>query len=124
MSFSISHHSRLNPKKDAVFGKKKSILKKVAKVSQEDLDYLSWVRSLSRPCIVCGSLLVQWHHVKRDSTCKKDHKRLLPLCEEHHTESKELSAHGTPVLFRDVYSMEYQYAYADKLYEFYLKEKL
>jgi len=122
--YSISHHKRLNPKKDAVFGKKKHILKKKVKASSGDLSYLSWLQDLARPCIVCGNYSVEWHHVKRDSTDKKDHERLIPLCRDHHTESKELSAHGTPILFRETYSMDYQYSYADRLYKIYLKEMI
>jgi len=74
-------------------------------------------------CFVCGSNIVEFHHVKRDSTDKKDHKRLMPLCQEHHTLSAELSAHGTPKKWRETYSMEFQHRLADKIYKKYLEGK-
>lgn len=123
MAYSISHHKRLKPKKESTFGSKKTIMKVKAKVTKKDLDYLDWLHTQSFECIVCGSGLVEWHHVKRDSTDVKDHKRLIPLCQKHHVLSDELSAHGTPKKFRETYPMGYQHKIADKIYSGYLKEK-
>lgn len=108
MSYSIKHHSRLNPKKESTFGRKKSILKKKANVDQQDLKYLDWLNKNVHglTCLVCKSPNIEWHHVKRDSTCKKDHKRLIPLCYLHHRVSVEFSAHGTTKLFRETYPMD------------------
>lgn len=122
--------NRLRPKKVSTFGTKKSKLKKVsstnkAKATKEDLDYMDWLHSskCSFVCIVCESPNVEFHHVKRDSTSKKDHKRLIPLCQQHHTLSDKLSAHGTPKKWRETYSMELQYIIADKIYKNYLEGK-
>ena len=121
MSWDISHHERLKPKKESTF-KKKSVMKKKAKVVKKDLDYLDWLHEENCfTCMVCKSSNVEFHHVKRDSTDKKDHKRLIPLCQNHHTISRELSAHSNPKKFREVYPMEFQYILADKIYKQYME---
>ena len=123
--YSIDHHKRLNKKKAAVFGKKKSVFKKKAKVLSDDRDYLSWLKDndvVKSQCFVCGSDNVQFHHIKRDSTDKKDHKRVIPLCSKHHT-GWELSPHGTPARWREVYPMQVQYDFADGIYKMYLESK-
>jgi len=119
MYYDISHHTRLVPKKESLFGKVKAVLKPKAKVSKEDRKYLSWLQLQGFSCIVCESYDVEMHHVKRDSTDKKNHKRLIPLCKEHHTMSAEFSVHGTPKKFRETYPMEFQYKLADKIYKEY-----
>jgi len=89
-----------------------------------DRKYLRYLQSLDVVCFVCGEQNgIEWHHVKRDSTDKKDHTRLIPLCGvEHHRLGAELSAHRTPVKFRETYPVEVQMEYAAKIYENYLKE--
>jgi hypothetical protein len=121
MSWSIAHHKKLRTKKESTFGKKKTILKLKAKVPKKDLDYMGWLRNHKYlfVCMVCDSKNVEFHHVKRDSTDKKNHKRLIPLCQNHHTVSNELSAHGTPKKFREFYPMDYQNKIADKIHNRY-----
>ena len=123
--YSIDHHQRLNPKKESTFGKsskgsfgkKRNIIKKKPIATESDREYLGWFNEQGLSCMVCGCTNgVQGHHVKRDSTDKKDHKRVIPLCVDHHLNSMELSAHGTPKKFREEYPMEYQHKLADKIY--------
>ena len=130
MAYDISHHNRLKDKPVSTFGKKpfkgKSKNRKGnTKVTKLELNYLSWLNDNRDrfTCIVCECHGVEFHHVKRDSTDKKNHKRLLPLCEKHHKSSLDFSAHGTPKKFRATYPMEFQYIMADEIYNNYLKEK-
>jgi len=141
MSYKIPQ-GRLRPKKEATFGKKpfkgkaknrkgslkssfltSPVKKRVLKI---DRDYLSWLQNSSYACMVCGGFVgIEWHHVKRDSTDKKDHTRLIPLCGvECHRLGTELSAHGTPRKFRAVYPIEIQRKYAAEIYGDYKKEEL
>lgn len=120
MAYSISHHKRLNPKKP-FSGKAKNRKgnKKDTAICDIDKRYLKWLQTTTYACLVCGKHnAIEWHHVKRDSTDKKNHKRLIPLCGiEHHRLGIKLSAHGTPKKFRDTFSIEFQNTYADEIYQ-------
>jgi len=118
MSWSIANHKRLKPKKAPTFGTKKSVIKKKSNTSKEDKSYLKWFSNQDIPCFVCGTLLnVDGHHIKRDSTSRKDHTKLLPLCKYHHTAlDSTLSPHTTSKLWRDTYSMKAQEVAALKIY--------
>ena len=83
--------------------------------TDKELSYIQWSKSQEMSCFVCGRFADDRHHVKFKSTDKKNHKRLLPLCREHHTGS-ELSPHGTPRLWREFFPMAVQNDFADKLY--------
>ena len=89
------------------------------KVTDEDKKYLSYLQTTDYSCMVCGqSNGIEWHHVKRDSTDKKDNTRLVPLCGiEHHRLGSTLSAHGTPKKFREKFSMKFQFRYAKEIYD-------
>jgi len=91
----------------------------------EEKEFMDWIREDSQylryPCFVCGKHNpndpIKWHHVKLYSSDKKNHKRLIPLCDvEHHRLGKEISPHGTPKKWRETYSMEEQNAFADKVW--------
>ena len=135
---------RLKPKKEATFGKKpytgknrnrtgRTIKSERIKpvydgsnesgVSLEDREYLSWLQLQAYPCFVCGGFNgIEWHHIKLYSSDKKNHKRLIPLCGvEHHRTGQTLSAHGTPKKWRETFSMQVQYAAADKIYADYVE---
>jgi len=107
-------HSRLRPKPSQ---------KNKKKITNEDKDYLEWLQNQDFVCFACGKQNgIEWHHVKECSTDKKNHQRLIPLCgEECHRNGQELSAHGTPKKFREVYPVKAQNAFADRIYSFYLK---
>lgn len=108
------------------FGKKPSVLKAKPKAKKSELPYLNWLHEASQmsrfTCMVCGVNVEDWHHVKRDSTDKKDHKRLIPLCKTHHTLGTP-SPHASPKLWRETYPMERQYEIADAIYSEFLKEQ-
>jgi len=92
--YSIDHHKRLNPKKDAVFGKKKSVIKRKArKVKEDPLNKNRPVRfkkdALKKrvnlivgigACQVCEESydLDYPHHVERGS--KKDDRYMINIC--------------------------------------------
>lgn len=124
------NHNRIKPKKESTFGVKKPFKGKSknrkgnTSITKEDLDYLNWLdrHRSGFTCLVCGFGRVEFHHVKRDSTDRKNHKRLIPLCQNHHTLSDKLSAHGTPRKWRQTYSMEFQNQLADRIYNNYLND--
>jgi len=111
-------HNRLKPKPSS---------KNKKTITTEDKDYLEWLQNSVFPCMVCGNIdhndPIEWHHIKNNSTDKKNHKRLVPLCgKKCHRLGTELSAHSTPKLFRETYPIELQEKYADGIYRRYLEE--
>jgi hypothetical protein len=121
--------NRLKPKKVSTFGKcpMKGRIKKTAvknRATTDELEYLTWFSIKDLECFACGTLKgVKGHHIKENSCDKKQHFKILPLCEIHHT-GTELSPHGTPKKFRQTYPMKVQNDYADKIRVKYLKEIL
>ncbi len=136
---------RLRPKKEATFGKKpfkckdknRKGSKKKSGLGVKVLDsrivpkhkpgpsYIKWFHEVYQPpCFVCGTFLgIEFHHIKEHSTDKRIDSIAMPLCWYHH-HGYELSPHGTPVKFREVYPMELQLKFAADMYECYLAEKL
>lgn len=92
------------------------------KITQDEKEYLNWLDQMrgSIPCVICNTFKnIEYHHVKNRSTDKKDHKRLIALCMDHHRYNK-LSPHNGPRLFRSTYPVEVQNKIADELYQRYL----
>ena len=124
MAYSIEHHTRIKPKKESSFGKdskpmKQTKMKPKRTTTDEESEYLNWQKEQEHTCFVCGTGMgIELHHVRRDSTSKKSHFRIIPLCFNHHT-AGDFSAHKSPKKFREKYSMDIQEAYADSLYEEY-----
>jgi len=138
--------NRIKPKLEKTFGAKKPFAGKnknrtgslksapinfVSKnkcVSPGDKEYLNWLDAnrSNYGCFVCGRTFCnEWHHVKLNSSDKKDHTKLIALCgEEHHRLGQTLSAHGTPKKWRETYSMELQLEVADKIYQDYIDSKM
>jgi len=110
--------------KVSTFGKKKSCLKKRSaknKISKEEKEYLDWLQNQSFSCFVCGKQNgIEWHHVKKFSSDKKNHFRLIPLCGGEHHRLGKLSPHGNAKLWRETYSYEEQMEFA---YDIYMKFK-
>ena len=138
---------RIKPKRESTFGKKKSgkksdskksdlfghirlkpkpSMKNEPKITKEDKEYLEWLQTLDVPCFCCGGQnSIEWHHVKRDSSDSKNHTLLIPLCgAKCHRLGTELSAHGTPKKFREVFPIEVQKEAAKKFYAMYKAEML
>jgi len=88
-------------------------------------EYTDWFHEvLQPPCFVCCTYLgIQAHHIKEHSTDERDDQFLIPLCWEHH-HGTELSPHGTPVKFKEVYPMNVQYENAAEMFEKYKKGML
>jgi hypothetical protein len=132
---------RLKPKKISMFGKKRTKLKSKSdenknrlrdkptsknkkSISNEDKEYLEWLQTQSYCCFVCGERNgIEWHHVKLNSSDKKNHKRLIPLCGVEHHRLGNISPHGNPKRWREHFSMRLQENYADNIYETYLNIK-
>ena len=112
---------KVKKKKVSTFGKKNILKKKSQNLSKDEKDYLDWLQNQSYGCFVCGQQNgIEWHHVKKFSSDKKNHFRLIPLCFMHHRISNELSAHGTPRKFRDLYPLDIQNIFANNIYIAYL----
>ena len=60
----------------------KSITKKVHKriATDDEVEYLNWMKSRNERCFVCGSSNTELHHIKHKSTDQKNHYEVLPLC--------------------------------------------
>jgi len=109
-------HKRLRPKPD---GKNKK------KTTDEDKQYLEWLQSQSYSCFVCGTYDgIEYHHIKEHSSDKKNHKRLISLCVNHHRLSMHMSPHSAPRRWRDTYSMEMQEVRADEIYNEYTLQNI
>ena len=104
--------------------KKQQLYKnKEPKISSIEKEYLNWLQEQRLPCILCNTFNnIEMHHVKLKSTDKKNHKRLIPLCIEHH-KGKVLSPHGTSRKWRNHVSMESQNKVADELYNTFLESR-
>ncbi len=100
------------------FGKKKSFIKPKRITTDDEKAYLNWYKEIYQVCFICGKFATDRHHIKLRSTDKKNHKRLLPLCREHHMGS-EFSPHGTPKLWRQKISIDKQNEFADNMYKNY-----
>lgn len=112
-------------KKQQLYKEKKAkpSMKNKPKITQHERDYLEWLQLQNHNCILCDTKNnIEMHHVKYKSTDKKNHKRLIPLCAEHHT-GKIMSPHGTPVKWRRHVPLELQNKIADEIYKEYLDEK-
>lgn len=98
---------------------------KKPKITNEDKKYLNWLQNQNYPCFVCYTYSkVEWHHVKNKSTDKKQHDRLIPLCDIHHRISAELSAHGNPKNWRQTFSLQEQLDYSKMIHDEYLNEQI
>mgnify|MGYP003640124152 FL=1 len=70
-------------------------------------------------CFVCNTNNnIEMHHVKKSSSCKKNHKQLIPLCMDHHRYNK-VSPHGGSKRFLKLYPMPIQIEKADLIYNLY-----
>ena len=112
------NHKRLKTKAESTFNNRKPIKKKPI-ANESELEYLCWLHEDEQmekyKCFVCDKPVEEYHHVKLHSSDKKNHKRVLPLCKQHHTDG-EPSPHRTAKKFRELYSMEAQNKVADLLY--------
>lgn len=89
-------------------------------------EYLKYLHEeLQPPCFVCGKREgIELHHCKEHSSDPKDDSLVIPLCGEScHRNGQELSAHGTPKLFRAVYPIEEQKAFAAGMFHDFLFTK-
>ena len=90
--------------------------KKIKPQPVKDKKYLAWLHEEHLSCFVCDTRMgVQIHHVKEHSIDMRTDDKTIPLCYEHHL-GNEISAHGTPKLFRELYPMDIQLAKANELY--------
>lgn len=107
-----------------MYTKEQQLLKiKTPKISDIEREYLNWLQEQNPNCFICStSRNIEMHHVKFKSTDKKNHKRLIPLCVNHH-KGNCLSPHGTARKWRTHISMEWQNKVADELYNTFLEQR-
>ena len=112
----ISKEEQLKKNKKA-----KPSMKNKPKILDEDRDYLKWLQESYYPrCYICYTQKnIEFHHVKKHSSDRKNHKLLIPLCLEHHRNSNELSVHGTPRKFQRLYPISEQIERAKEIYKEY-----
>ena len=113
--------------KVSTFGKKKYTIKKKSVknvVTKDEQKYLNWLHEEYYPrCMICHTQSnIEFHHVKNRSSDRKNHLRLIPLCYNHHRLSSDISAHGAPKKFRDVYPYEDQLLLAARIHLEYLND--
>ena len=138
-SFSVKKTSKGtfgNKPNNGNFGKKRTFIKTISSSKKGDITeleqrYLTWLHEDAQTfrfkCFVCNRINpndpIKWHHLKKHSSDKKNHKRMIPLCDnEHHRLGKVMSPHGTPRKFRETYSQEIQNKVADKIWSLLLTE--
>ena len=87
---------------------------------KKEPDYLRWLHEVKQPtCFVCNIAVgIQMHHIKRYSSDYRDDTKIIPLCYNHHL-GNELSPHGTPNRFRELFPIEQQLEYAERLWDEY-----
>jgi hypothetical protein len=106
---------------------KKPKAKRVSKnkPTAHEQEYLEWIHTKPFFCFRCGGLNgIEWHHVKKHSSDKKNHLELIPLCGiECHRLGKE-SVHGNPRFFREMFPMDMQRRFAKKIYQRFLNEHI
>jgi len=101
---------------------KKARLRNDIQQAFKDPDYLTWLHEDKKPvCFSCGECNgIELHHIKEASSDKKDDRLVIPLCGvKCHRLGTELSAHGTPSKFRNIYPIPLQKEYAKDLYQEY-----
>jgi len=142
MRIKIKHSRVKGAKKEGTFGKRKVPFKspgtrnrtgskkksvvfdgRINPKASKEPKYLKWFHEvLQPPCFVCGTFLgIEAHHVKEHSTDERIDSILMALCLKHHR-GTELSPHGTPVKFKEVYPMSVQFKNAAVMHAQY-KEK-
>lgn len=120
-------------KNKGAFGTKKSKVKaRSSKMSKEkdelSNDYYKYLHSSNQKCVVCGSNLIEIHHItdiKRIPGKRRSWNRVVTLCPEHHKNGKE----GIHILSKDrfydeVMSFEKLMEHSDRLYQEYLRSKI
>jgi len=116
------NHERIKPKPTSTFWNRKPMKKKRI-TTDDELAYNHWLHHKDQmkkfKCMVCGSKVQHYHHVKEYSTDKKRQNVQIPLCNKHHL-GTELSPHGNAPKWRETYSMEHQDKVAHLLHLRYL----
>jgi len=82
--------------------------------------YLKWLHSQNFGCLVCGNTQIEIHHLDHGNRGRADNKCVI-LCPECHRGSN-LSPHGTPNKWKELYPNEILEDIADKLFNQYKGE--
>lgn len=102
-----------------MLSKKQQTFKHKEKVCK-DKDYLQWFAQQSLPCIVCGKLPAEGHHVY--SVLRgivRDDTKIIPLCPFHHRQSVDCSPHAGKKGFLEMFSLADQLEIAEHIHKKY-----
>jgi hypothetical protein len=103
-----------------MYSKKDQTKKNKDKEVLKDTQYLNHLKSMTLNCVVCGSDKTELHHVYSVlHRIKRSDRRVIPLCQEHHTGNK-CSPHGGRKEFESILTLEDQIVLAMKLYDLYI----
>lgn len=92
---------------------------KLRKKTIKDRNYLAWIHSSNKRCIVCNDAIIEAHHVYSNlhGIERSDH-LIVCLCSEHHRGSK-CSPHGNKGSFGRLFSFEQLLHFANKNFKEY-----
>lgn len=99
------------------------------KVTQKEAkDYYEYLHSSNQKCVICGGADIELHHIsdlkKLPKEPRRDNKRLVVLCKNHHKDSKK----GIHIMSKEeFYSTQMQFLdlmfHSKRLYKEFLSEK-
>ena len=70
---------------------KESQLKKFKEPKFNYAKYAKWIHSNNKVCVICGGVNIEIHHItdiNRIDGVRRDDKRVVTLCKNHHKDSK------------------------------------
>ncbi len=70
---------------------KESQLKKFKEPKFNYAKYAKWIHSNNKVCVICGDANIEIHHItdiNRIDGIRRDNRRVVTLCKNHHKESK------------------------------------
>lgn len=104
---------------------KKPSMKNKKRITDEEKDFLEWLKNQQLNCFVCGTKNgIELHHVKESSSCRKNHKRVIPLCGVEHHRLGKYAVHVNKKWFFEKYPIKMQEEFADSLYQDFKRRKV
>ena len=90
-------------------------------------DYFNYLHNSNQKCVICGGYNIEIHHITDVHKIKgdrRDHKRVVTLCKNHHKESK-FGIHNMSKedFYENVMSLESLLFHSSELLEEYKREK-
>lgn len=90
-------------------------------------DYFNYLHNSNQKCVICGSPYIEIHHitdVARIKGKRRDHKRVVTLCKNHHKDSKfGIHIMAKDEFYENVMSLDELLFHSNRLLEEYEDEK-